>query len=1457
MRNLLLSGSVGAAIVAAALPLSVSAQTRVPVIHANVLGPAEWVDYTSGMYSFEAKAPVTLSLEKESRFICVTGGGDYLDGRYYYLSDNDGLGGQYDFRLYVYDADTWIPKNNFRMPGNWSAPDMATDPVTGRFYGTFTTNRSIYRFGWVNPADGEFHDMGNGAGGYPVMGVNRYGAVYAIDRDGNLLSVNTADGSATTLYATGLVPAELQTGCFDPMGELFYWCYRDAEDKTALYSLDVNAGGAADGVKLIGPFPQNELMFGAYIRPDLTALQGGPAAPEGLESKASGAKTAVSFTLPDTTGAGESLTGKTVGYIVVADGVMPSAVAEGEAGSRVEMEFDFADGEHTVAVTPVCDGADGAPAWISFYVGPDTPLPVTSLTASRRGDTFVATWDATAGGVSGGRINSDAIEYEVKFHYGNMSETTTVTGTTFEKEFTSPFPVNCHVEVVAVDGDLRSERATSLQVMMGTGYKLPYTADFTAGASTAEFLAFDANGDGVTWFYESMDDDMRTNYKFDDGNMDDWLFTPILMLDTDYFYHLRYDVHTAGMAYEERMEVKAGEGRTPTDMTVAISAPSTYTGSSFTTYENYFTIPSDGNWSVGFHSVSEGQNLYIALDNIVVERGGLMTAPAAVADAKVIPAAGGALKCNVSFTAPTLSVGGDPLEENMLVQLRSGNVTVAEKRDVAPGAAVLFEEVPSEQGTNTFEIVCHNGDGAGMPTVVEAYTGVDVPLPPTNVTVHIGSNGYPVVSWSAPEGGANGGVVNPSGLRYSVRRSLDKQYILSSSGETVAIDRLGLYGIEQALMYYQVYAINDAGTSVPAESAHFTMGTPYALPYSDSFKEMLEMHGPWLGLLLDNPKGCWYLDEEGTRPSCEPVDGDGGLVTFAPGEAGHTAAMATPLIDIDGADYPTLEFYLFCTRENDSRLDVGVRTAGTELETLRSIRLGDASLTPGWNMFRIPLVDYQGEEYVQVYFTGFAGEEYTNRIHIDHVGVYDIPRYDVEASLLEVPEVMQPGKEALFLATVTNTGIDQVEDIDVTLLREGEPVFSRRVARLATGAKLTLDLSDTVDLSSADVVNYSFSVASASDKNSANDLSAAYEVAVDLPHYPVPELRGTVAGNVATLEWDAPQCSGVRAPVADGFESYEPFIIDNMGDWTLVDIDGKAGTTGILDGDGNELNYPNMGAAMAYQVFNPEHVGFPIYDEDGSRSMYAAHRGSHMLCAFSDLDAYNDDWLISPLLPGNEQVISFYAKSYTRYYGEEAFIIMVNRGESTATADFSELTEVINTPDEWNRYEFTLPEGTRRFAIRCVSIDQFALCLDDVKFVPESSEAVDLKIAGYNVYRDGVLAAYLPATATSWSCELDGVSSTSTFRVSALYDLGESVHSAPVELAVSGVESVSGGVSSEVTVRGYTGGISIKQPAASVAEVYTTDGRLAAALTGSGEIALPAAVYIVRTSAGAVKVVVR
>lgn len=1442
------------AAVAAAVGVSFfAAGGQPPVIHGNIVGPAAWVDYVSGIYRFSASAPLSLEMQKESRFINVNGGGDNVDGMYHYIGDNDGLGTQNDYRMYLYDATTWIPKDNFRVPDNWSATDFSYDRTTGRLYGCFTSDRSTWWFGWMNPSDAVFHKIASARGGYPVVAANGCGAIYAIDFEGNVLAVNKADGTTVKLLSTGLIPSGAQSGCFDHKSGLLYWCFRDADDHTALYSIDITAAGA-EGVTLIGRFPQDEIVTGIYIEPEAPDPSLAPAAVTDLRTETAGEKVKVSFTLPSVTAAGTALGTSQLGYTVLVDGMMPENASQGAPGAGVSLEYELPDGEHMVTVIASNGTVAGTHATEYFYIGADTPAEVTDLEAYRDGDTFVATWKAPAGGVHGGTINAGDLSYEVKFFIGNRAETFTVTETRFEGVADVDYPAECFVEVVAVDGDRRSEPCSSLKLMMGPGYTLPYTANFRDGADAAiGFHAIDANGDGATWFYDPVFNEMRTDYKSGYGDMDDWLFTPLFKLDDGYFYHVQFDYNTAGNSYEEQMEIKAGQLRSPEGMSLTVSPERTYASATSSTRHEYFSIPASGNWHVGFHSVTRGSNLYLAISNIKVERGGLMTAPAEVSDLEAVPAANGALECGISFVAPSLTLDGDPIEENLRIEVRRSGRRLKELKDITPGT-VCSVTVAGRQGDNTYEIVCFNGDGNGMPAFVSAYVGEDKPLPPSNVRLSVDKTGCPRISWDAPAGGENGGVVIPGGLTYSVRRSFDKEYLLENSKENTVVDRLGLEYVDQALMFYQVYAINAAGTSAPAESEHFTMGKPYGLPYFESFKDMQEMKGPWLGMLLDNQKGAWFVDEEGYRPSCDPYDGNGGLVTFAPSEAGHTSRIATPLICIDDAEYPTLEFYFYATRDNDSRLTVGVRTAANDLEDLWSHKLSDAAFNPGWNLVRIPLADYQGEEYVQVYFTGLAGEAYMNHIHLDCIGISDIPRYDVEASVLEVPDIMTPGTEAYFMATVTNTGIDPVKDVEVTLMRGDMPVCTRQVDLIPSAGKVTVDLTDMPDLSFAELMEYSFTVGAPNDTYAGNDRSRVYDVDVDLPCYPVPAVSGYMDGKEAVLEWTRPVTEGVRASVTDGFESYAPFIINNVGDWTLRDIDGGAGTTGILDGSGNPLEYENTGKPMAYQVFNPALVGFPLVDEDGERSMYAAHKGEQMMCAFCDLDAYNNDWLISPLLPGSEQQITFYAKSYTPYYGLEAFIVMVS-SSGTAVGDFRELTDVINAPGDWTRYSFTLPESTRHFAIRCVSVNMFALCVDDVKFIPASSAPIEMALTGYNVYRDGVLANTVGADATGCRIPFDGDAGKSRFRVSAVYSVGESAHSDAVELGTSGIDGAASD-SAAPAVRAYRGGISVEQPEGETASVYTVDGRMVATVDGPGHVAVASGIYVVRMVSSAVKVAV-
>ncbi|MDX9705805.1 MAG: T9SS C-terminal target domain-containing protein, partial [Weeksellaceae bacterium] len=49
----------------------------------------------------------------------------------------------------------------------------------------------------------------------------------------------------------------------------------------------------------------------------------------------------------------------------------------------------------------------------------------------------------------------------------------------------------------------------------------------------------------------------------------------------------------------------------------------------------------------------------------------------------------------------------------------------------------------------------------------------------------------------------------------------------------------------------------------------------------------------------------------------------------------------------------------------------------------------------------------------------------------------------------------------------------------------------------------------------------------------------------------------------------------------DDFESYEDFLIDGIGDWIMIDVDGS----GTYTGGGGE--FPNQFDPKAFMVFNP------------------------------------------------------------------------------------------------------------------------------------------------------------------------------------------------------------------------------------------------------------------------------
>lgn len=193
----------------------------------------------------------------------------------------------------------------------------------------------------------------------------------------------------------------------------------------------------------------------------------------------------------------------------------------------------------------------------------------------------------------------------------------------------------------------------------------------------------------------------------------------------------------------------------------------------------------------------------------------------------------------------------------------------------------------------------------------------------------------------------------------------------------------------------------------------------------------------------------------------------------------------------------------------------------------------------------------------------------------------------------------------------------------------------------------------------------------------------------------------------------------------DGFESYDDFIIENIGNFTQIDGD-LAPTYSIQD-----VTFENQAYTGSYIVFNPSQTT-PALGE-----AWTPHTGDKMAVCFNAVvggdgpQGPNDDWLITPqvTLSASGNVFTFWAKSITDQFGLERFSVAVST-TGTAVADFTVISEgaFVEAPTEWTEYTLNLDDyaGQQVYvAIHCTSNDAFAFLLDDVKIINNGVANVD------------------------------------------------------------------------------------------------------------------------------------
>ncbi|GAC1368354.1 MAG: hypothetical protein NVSMB30_04640 [Hymenobacter sp.] len=190
----------------------------------------------------------------------------------------------------------------------------------------------------------------------------------------------------------------------------------------------------------------------------------------------------------------------------------------------------------------------------------------------------------------------------------------------------------------------------------------PYVQNFdvvtTGQALPCGITITDANADGFTWqargtvptslsttsVARSAPNAMVYLYNNNDATVgaNDWFYTPALAMTTGQRYRVSFYYRVAS-TYTERLEVKYGPAASPTGQTTPIFTNNAITNTTYALANTTSTpvvldiTPATGTYYVGFHAISNGDQGFLAVDDLTIAATPLATSEALNRAVSVFP----------------------------------------------------------------------------------------------------------------------------------------------------------------------------------------------------------------------------------------------------------------------------------------------------------------------------------------------------------------------------------------------------------------------------------------------------------------------------------------------------------------------------------------------------------------------------------------------------------------------------------------------------------------------------------------------------------------------------------------------------------------------------------------------------------------------------------------------------
>lgn len=194
----------------------------------------------------------------------------------------------------------------------------------------------------------------------------------------------------------------------------------------------------------------------------------------------------------------------------------------------------------------------------------------------------------------------------------------------------------------------------------------------------------------------------------------------------------------------------------------------------------------------------------------------------------------------VTFTAPTTTYDGKPLEGTLSYSVKVGDQVIG-SGTTQPGQVTVAQISDAPEGNDRISVITSNDAGESPKAKIWYYVGYDTPLAPANVKASIATDGTASVSWDAVTQGLHEGYIGS--ITYDVER-----YTGDKGSEVVATGVTGTSVTDHVStdsMHYCVYGIRAHNTGIGhdlvgayGESNGNVFGKAFEVPYYEPFNTL-------------------------------------------------------------------------------------------------------------------------------------------------------------------------------------------------------------------------------------------------------------------------------------------------------------------------------------------------------------------------------------------------------------------------------------------------------------------------------------------------------------------------------------------------------------------------------------------------------------------------------------------